>query len=104
MNDQYEASRLSPPPATRSRSPLLSALMSGSYLMCMVIALSCYPGFIASQAFNLISGLGLEGAIDGTEAWYLTIPFWEWMVMFGITTAFVVMGLRLKDSPGSSPR
>jgi hypothetical protein len=70
----------------------------------MGLTLAAPIGFIASQTFNLLSGIGLEGAIDGSGAWYLTIPFWEWMVMFGISGAFVVMGLGLKVNPGNIPR
>jgi hypothetical protein len=70
----------------------------------MGLTLAAPIGFIASQAYNLLSGIGLGPAIDGTGAWFLTIPFWEWMVMFGITAAFVVMSLGLKANAGLAPR
>ena len=55
--------------------------------------------FLFSQASNLISGRGFEDAIAGEGPWYSTIPFCQWMLMFGIYGAFVWMSVGLKAKP-----
>lgn len=38
---------------------------------------------------------GILNAINGEGIWILTVPFWEWMLMFGSYSAFVIMSIKL---------
>lgn len=44
---------------------------------------------------NLFIEEGFLNAINGEGIWILTVPFWEWMLMFGSYFAFVIMSIKL---------
>jgi hypothetical membrane protein len=64
-------------------------------IIMITILWSIPAGFLISQGYSFI----LDGIIDNTGPWFLHFSTWEWMLLFGIFSVFLMSAVILPAQP-----